>query len=308
MKAEFEKIFNGSGKTFSAKNEAEKWLAANGYSYGCSCAMAPQAIVKGDVVVAKWRNLTAKERNQVDGLLYAGREGSARLVLRREPHLILAEEMADSTMKESLRLLENKLLPEDGIAIYVLKKQVMEIFGDYLDDFKININRLNKASKSFYDYIKYDYFEVRCLYESASVGRLYGFVVRVEKAIVCHDPDKPPMEFIFCSGVWRDLSAEYVFSSMWLQALGHDREDNAKKCELFGDLEEGDEMAKVSTKEEKLKGELKNLTNFTPGDFIAVDIVDLGSRALARIEELEKEKEGLIEEVEEMSFRLSATH
>jgi len=65
---------------------------------------------------------------------------------------------------------------------------------------------------------------------------------------------------------------------------------------------------KTLTKEEKLKVLLRNLTNFTPGDFINVDIVDLGTKALARIEELEKENAGLIEETKEMSFRLSATH
>lgn len=81
----FEKIFKGSGETFSAKWEAEKWLSDNGYSYGSSCVCSPQGVVKGDAIISKWRNMTNKERNLMDGRLYSDREGDARLVLNHEP-------------------------------------------------------------------------------------------------------------------------------------------------------------------------------------------------------------------------------
>ena len=79
------KIFKGNGETFSAKVEAEKWLRDNGYSYGSSSVNCPQGVVKGDAFIAKWRNLSASERKAMDGKLYAGREGDARLVLIDQP-------------------------------------------------------------------------------------------------------------------------------------------------------------------------------------------------------------------------------
>ncbi|BBB29336.1 hypothetical protein [Neptunomonas japonica] len=82
----FEKTFKGNGDTFSAKNEAEEWLSKNGYSYGSSCVCSPQGVMKGkDVYISKWRNMTKSEQKSMDGLLYAGREGTARLTLKEEP-------------------------------------------------------------------------------------------------------------------------------------------------------------------------------------------------------------------------------
>lgn len=82
----FEKIFHGDGSTFSAKYEAERWLKDNGYSVGSSCVMHPQGVLKGDgICIAKMRNLTKKEISQLDGFLYADREGDARLVLKQAP-------------------------------------------------------------------------------------------------------------------------------------------------------------------------------------------------------------------------------
>jgi hypothetical protein len=64
MKKKFE-----NERTFEAYNDACKWLKENGYSYGSMCSPAPTAIVKGNYYIAKWRNLTTKERNEVDGTI-----------------------------------------------------------------------------------------------------------------------------------------------------------------------------------------------------------------------------------------------
>jgi hypothetical protein len=81
----FEKIFEGDGTTFSALYEAQKWLRDNGYSYGSSSIDSPIGVHKGDCYISKWRNMTKKEQKNLDGRLYAGREGSAKLVLKEPP-------------------------------------------------------------------------------------------------------------------------------------------------------------------------------------------------------------------------------
>lgn len=81
----FEKIFKGDGSTFGATYEAQRWLRDNGYSYGSSCVMYPQGVVKGDVYIAKWRNMTPAERNAMDGTLDAGRDRQAVLRLKIAP-------------------------------------------------------------------------------------------------------------------------------------------------------------------------------------------------------------------------------
>ncbi|GAB0154682.1 hypothetical protein [Marinobacterium sp. BA1] len=81
----YEKLFNGNGDEFSAKYEAEKWLRENGYSVGSSSIDGPQGVVKGDAYISKWRNMTKREQNEMDGVLYAGREGVARLLLKQAP-------------------------------------------------------------------------------------------------------------------------------------------------------------------------------------------------------------------------------
>lgn len=55
--------------TFKALYAAEKWINENNYSMGSTCVCSPCAVFKGKCYVAKWRNLSQKERNSVDGLL-----------------------------------------------------------------------------------------------------------------------------------------------------------------------------------------------------------------------------------------------
>lgn len=54
---------------FAAVNAARKWLQDHGYSYGSMCMDMPIGILKDSWCIAKWRNLTIKERNQLDGKL-----------------------------------------------------------------------------------------------------------------------------------------------------------------------------------------------------------------------------------------------
>lgn len=58
--------FNQTGD-FAAVNAARIWLQEHGYSYGSMCMDMPIGILKGSWVIAKWRNLTMKERKQLDG-------------------------------------------------------------------------------------------------------------------------------------------------------------------------------------------------------------------------------------------------
>jgi hypothetical protein len=75
--------FNQTGD-FKAVNAAQKWLHENGYSYGSMCMDMPIGILKGDWCIAKWRNLNAKERKQLDGQLISKdfREGPVVIQLK----------------------------------------------------------------------------------------------------------------------------------------------------------------------------------------------------------------------------------
>lgn len=69
---------------FKAVNAACNWLRENGYSYGSMCMNMPIGILKGDWCIAKWRNLNAKERKQLDGQLVSDdfREGPVVIQLK----------------------------------------------------------------------------------------------------------------------------------------------------------------------------------------------------------------------------------
>jgi hypothetical protein len=82
---EFEKIFPQDGTPFGALYAAENWLRENGYSCGSSCVFHPQAIKKGEWCIAKWRNLTQAEKEDIDGILVAGRDKNAIIKLLEEP-------------------------------------------------------------------------------------------------------------------------------------------------------------------------------------------------------------------------------
>jgi hypothetical protein len=67
---------------FSAVNAARKWLQDHGYSYGSMCMDMPIGILKGSWTIAKWRNLTTKERRQLDGQLISKDFRSSPVVIQ----------------------------------------------------------------------------------------------------------------------------------------------------------------------------------------------------------------------------------
>ena len=75
--------FNQTGE-FSAVNAAKKWLQDHGYSYGSMCMDMPIGILKGSWCIAKWRNLTMKERKQLDGQIVSSdfRDGPVIIQLK----------------------------------------------------------------------------------------------------------------------------------------------------------------------------------------------------------------------------------
>ena len=73
-------------RTFGAYNAAETWLRSRGYSYGSMSAPHPTGIMRGDVLIAKWKNLTAVERAQCDGTITGDfRDGPVVVEIEGEP-------------------------------------------------------------------------------------------------------------------------------------------------------------------------------------------------------------------------------
>lgn len=74
--------FNFTG-TFQALYQAQEWCSRNGISYGSLCGGMPVGLMRGDVSIAKWRNLTAKERSQCDGTMTGEfREGPVTIEMK----------------------------------------------------------------------------------------------------------------------------------------------------------------------------------------------------------------------------------
>jgi hypothetical protein len=67
----FENARNDQGgqHDFSGCHEAERWLDARGYSLGYMQGPSPRGILFGDYEIAKWRNLSAKEKAQLHGTM-----------------------------------------------------------------------------------------------------------------------------------------------------------------------------------------------------------------------------------------------
>lgn len=60
--------FTQSGE-FAAANAAEQWCSDNGYSVGAAQRGDPRAIMRGDMDIAKWRNLSAAQQIKCDGVM-----------------------------------------------------------------------------------------------------------------------------------------------------------------------------------------------------------------------------------------------
>lgn len=77
--------FNQAG-TFQAMYAAEAWCRENGISVGQSCATGPTGLLFGRYDwIAKWRNLTARERKDLHGTMSGDmRDGPVVIVLKDE--------------------------------------------------------------------------------------------------------------------------------------------------------------------------------------------------------------------------------
>lgn len=54
---------------FQAMYAAEDWCKRHGYSVASAQRGSPRGLMRGDWLIAKWRNLTTKERGQLDGTM-----------------------------------------------------------------------------------------------------------------------------------------------------------------------------------------------------------------------------------------------
>jgi hypothetical protein len=82
---DIEMVFVGSGD-FEATNKAEQWCAEQGVSIGSMQRGAPRGLMRGDFVIAKWRNLSDAEIAALDGRMIGdGRNGPIHLRISRKP-------------------------------------------------------------------------------------------------------------------------------------------------------------------------------------------------------------------------------
>jgi len=69
---------------FAALRAAEAWCRDNGVSYGPTDRTHTIGLLIGDYVIAKWHNLTTKERRACDGTIVGdARHGPLTLRIRR---------------------------------------------------------------------------------------------------------------------------------------------------------------------------------------------------------------------------------
>lgn len=81
----FTKTFSDTGD-FQALFSAQKWLDSQGYSYGSSCRGSPTGILKGGAFIAKWRNLTPQQIEELDGKMTGdNRNGPITITLKHAP-------------------------------------------------------------------------------------------------------------------------------------------------------------------------------------------------------------------------------
>jgi len=64
------KTFDNKGD-FGAYDAARNWLRCQGYTYGSMQGSAPIGIVRGDCYISKWRDMSEKERSELDGKMTA---------------------------------------------------------------------------------------------------------------------------------------------------------------------------------------------------------------------------------------------
>lgn len=81
--AELVITFDQAG-AFEATHAAEEWCREHGVSYGSSERGNPRGLLVGDYLIAKWKNLTPKERQECHGTMTGdGRYGPITIRISR---------------------------------------------------------------------------------------------------------------------------------------------------------------------------------------------------------------------------------
>lgn len=62
------RVFENAGD-FAALSAAESWLNSQGISHGSIQRGAPTGLLCGNFEIAKWRNLSQQERDELDGTM-----------------------------------------------------------------------------------------------------------------------------------------------------------------------------------------------------------------------------------------------
>lgn len=75
--------FDGEGD-FHALESAREWCRKNGVSYGPLQCGDPVGLMVGDYDISKWRNLSAKDRAELDGVL-TGDERNGPVYIQMTP-------------------------------------------------------------------------------------------------------------------------------------------------------------------------------------------------------------------------------
>ena len=75
---------------FEAYDAAKSWCIANGYSCGFMQNPEPTGLLKGQWIIAKWRNLNKKQRDELDGTM------SCVTSFREAPIHVVIKEKAQS--------------------------------------------------------------------------------------------------------------------------------------------------------------------------------------------------------------------
>jgi hypothetical protein len=72
-------------ETFGAYHEAEEYCKALGVSVGHMCNPFPTGLAKGEFDIAKWKNLSAKDKQLLDGVIVGDfRNGPVKVYLSYE--------------------------------------------------------------------------------------------------------------------------------------------------------------------------------------------------------------------------------
>lgn len=80
-KTVFHKTFSGQG-AFDALHAAEDFIRSIGASCGSNQRGAPTGIMFGDFDIAKWRNMNARERGELHGVIDAGDHRNGPVAVR----------------------------------------------------------------------------------------------------------------------------------------------------------------------------------------------------------------------------------